>query len=65
MSWIAEKRLKQVGITIRQRLMATAKPSGLDQPWIEFHVLDGRKIVSRHDSYEAALKAAIAYSEGE
>lgn len=46
---------------IRERKrMQASRPYGISGTWIEFQIIDGRKIVSRHDTYNQALNAVAA-----
>lgn len=56
-----EKELKDAGILIRERTRTTASPKpGMRSQWTEYQVVNGRKIVSRHDMFKHALRAAQA-----
>lgn len=61
-----EAQLKKAGIIIRQRgWSGSIDGVSSDNAWISFQVVDHRKVVSRHDSYEEALKAATALVKAE
>ena len=45
----------------RRERFQSGSPNGMRPGWTEYQMWEGRKIISRHDTYEQARNAAHAY----